>query len=213
MFMKRLIAAVVMFSAPAVMANDLDDLVARVMNAYGGEAAWAKVTSLHQTGSVSSPMRPAPGKLTRDWQRPDKLRIEVVYPTSTEVRVVEGDKGTQNGKEASGMGLDAMRLQAARLALPYLLAEKKTSLRDAGSRDKLRLLEIPLTAPMTLMVEVDSENGHIVRSIGKSTGIEFATMYSEFRKVDGLLFAFHEENYAQGAKTAATDIAAVEVNR
>ncbi len=203
--MKRLIALAVLLSAPALRANDLDDLIARITAAYGD---WSKVTTFRQTGNVTSPMRPAPGKMTREWRRPDKLRVEIVYPTSSEIRVVEGDKGTQNGKEVTGMGLDAMRLQAARLAVPLLLIEKRSSLRGlAGPR-----IEIPLPDAMTLTVEVDSE-GRIVRSTGKSTGIEFSTVYSDFRKVEGLLFAFREENFAQGTKTATTEISAIEVTR
>jgi hypothetical protein len=38
------------------------------------------------------------------------------------------------------MGLDAMRLQAARLSLPELLIEKRETLRQIGDR----IIEIPL---------------------------------------------------------------------
>src|ERR1041385_3202707 len=99
------------------------DLVDDVIAAYGGAAAWAKVKSFRQTGTVASPMRPAPGNVTRLWTRPDKLTFEVVYPTSKETRIVDGDHGTQNGQAASGMVLAAMRLQAARLAIPALLLD------------------------------------------------------------------------------------------
>lgn len=192
-------------------AQPSDELAARVMAAYGGREAWSKVTGFRETANVTSATRT--GKMTRQWQRPDKLRVEVVYPTSTEVRVVDGDKGTQNGKEATGMGLAAMRLQAARLALPaLLLVGDRHSCQSAQTGVSVpHCIEINLPDAMTLTVEVDSD-GHIVRSTGKSTGIEFSTVYSDFRKVDGLLFAFREENFAQGAKTATNEITAIEVN-
>src|SRR6266550_3774170 len=148
------------FLLVAALNNNLDNLIARVMAAYGGSAAWSKVAGFHETGTVTPAMRPDEGKLTRDWQRPDKLRVEIVYPTSTEVRVVDGDHGTQNGKDASGMGLDAMRLQAARLALPPLLIEKRQTLRQLENRN---VIEIPLTPSMTLTIEVDPATGRIVR--------------------------------------------------
>lgn len=112
--MKRTMIFVLMAFASAAYAGLVDDVIA----AYGGAEAWKKVKSFRQSGSVASPMRPAPGEVTRLWTRPDKLTFEVVYPTGKETRIVDGDHGTQNGKEASGMGLAAMRLQAARLALP-----------------------------------------------------------------------------------------------
>ncbi len=160
--LKRLLAVVLFLTASTSTAEDLDDLVARVMRTYGGAAAWAKVTSFRETGTVISPTRT--GKLTREWQRPGKLRVEIVYPTNTELRIVDGDKGTQNGKEATGMGLDAMRLQAARLALPFLLSEKRAALRDLGVQEKVRQVEIPISRSMTLSIDIDPETGHIVRS-------------------------------------------------
>jgi hypothetical protein len=197
------------FLLVAALNNNLDNLIARVMTTYGGAAAWSKVTGLHETGAVTPAMRPGEGKLTRDWQRPDKLRVEIVYPTSTEVRVVDGDHGTQNGKDASGMGLDAMRLQAARLSLPELLIEKRATLRQPGEH----VIEIPLGPSMTLTVEVDPATGHIIRSTGKASGIEFSTSYTDFRNVDGLLFAFREENSAAGMKTGTNQLAKIEVTR
>ncbi len=194
----------------AALNNNLDDLIARVMTTYGGAAAWSKVTRLHETGTVTPAMRPSEGKLTRDWQRPDKLRVDIVYPANTEVRIVDGDHGTQNGKDASGIGLDAMRLQAARLALPQLLIEKRQTLRLLENGN---VIEILLTPSMTLTVEVDPATGHIVRSTGKATGIEFSTSYSDFRSADSLLFAFREENSAGGTKTGTNQITAIQVTR
>ena len=194
----------------AALNNNLDDLIARVMTTYGGAAAWSKVTGLHETGTVTPAMRPGEGKLTRDWQRRDKLRVEIVYPANTEVRIVDGDHGTQNGKDASGIGLDAMRLQAARLALPQLLIEKRQTLRQIENGN---VIEITLTPSMTLTIEIDPATGRIVRSTGKAAGVEFSTSYSDFRTVDGLLFAFREENSAGPTKTGTNQLVAVEVTR
>jgi hypothetical protein len=189
--------------------NDVDDLVAKVMTAYGGTAAWSKVTAFRETGTVTPATRPGEGKLTREWQRPDRLRVEIVYPASTEVRIVDGDHGTQNGKEAVGMGLEAMRLQAARLSLPALLIEKRQALRDLGNHK----IEIPMSTTISMVVEIDPTSGHIIKSTGKGAGIEFSTDYSDFRTVDGLLFAFREENSAQGTRTGTNAISTIEVTR
>ncbi|HEY6843644.1 MAG TPA: hypothetical protein VI391_05700, partial [Thermoanaerobaculia bacterium] len=144
-----------------MFAVSLQSLADKVIAAYG---PWQNVLAVRQAGRVIPAMRPDEGKLTREWQRPDKLRVEIAYPSHTEVRAVEGNHGTQNGKEASGMGLDAMRLQAARIAVPLLLVEKRKELRGAGKN----AIEIPLADKMTVTIEVDPATGHILKSIGRA---------------------------------------------
>src|SRR5205085_11011741 len=178
----------------AALNKPADDLVQKVVNVYGGATAWERVASYRETGKVTSSMRSGVGKLDREWQRPDKLRVEIEYPSHTEVRTVDGNKGTQNRREATGMALDAMRLQAARLALPLLLVQKKSELNSVSGNS----IEIPVTADMTVTIEVDPATGHILKSTGKAAGVEFTTTYSDFRKVEGLLFAFRDDNTAQG---------------
>ncbi|HEV2721744.1 MAG TPA: hypothetical protein VG323_17125, partial [Thermoanaerobaculia bacterium] len=194
---------VIFLIAAAAQADVIDD----VINAYGGAEAWSKVKSFRQSGTVASPMRPAPGDVTRTWTRPDKLTFEVVYPTSKETRVVDGDHGTQNGKEATGMGLAAMRLQAARLAIPALLLDRRANVKVNGNT-----LEVAIAPGLTVAMEVDPKTHRVMRSTGKGEGIEFATSYSDFRSVGGLLFPFSEENFANGTKTATTTLTKIEIN-
>jgi outer membrane lipoprotein-sorting protein len=157
-------------------------------------------------------MRKGDGKVIRFWQKPDKLRFDVTYPTNHEVRVVDGDKGTRNDKEVTGPSLDAMKLQAARLALPLLLADKRASLHDLGTKDGIRTIEIPLSASLTLTVTVDQKSWHILRSAGKAGELEFVVDYSDFRRVGGLLFPLAEAGMAQGTPTANTKLDTIEIN-
>jgi hypothetical protein len=105
-----------------------------------------------------------------------------------------------------------MKLQAARLALPYLLVEKRASLKDLGTKDDVRSIEIPLSASLTLTLSIDTTTSHILRSSGKASGLEFIVDYSDFRRVGGLLFPFAEAGTAQGMPTANTKIDTIEVN-
>lgn len=198
--------------APHAHAQSLDDVVASVLKEYGGAAAWQKVTTIRETGTVVPAMGSGNGATTRSWQKPDKLRIEIVYPTRTELRVLDGDHGTNNGKEVTGPGLDAMKLQAARLALPLLLVEKRASLHDGGMRDGFRIIEVPVSASLTVGMDIDPKTWHIVRSTGKTTGMDFVVDYNDFRRVDGLLFAFTESGMAQGTPTAKTTLDAIVIN-
>ena len=205
-----ILAAIVLLPATARPA-ELDALVAKVAGAYGGAAAWAKVTSIDARGRVVPAMRKGDGTMTRVWRGNDDLRVEIVYPDKTETRVLEHGKGTNNGRESNAMELAAMRLQAARMALPLLLVQHKAELRDLGVHDDIHSIEIPLAAPMTMTVDIDPKSGRIVRSVGRSGEVAFATQYGDFRTVDGLLIAFHEENSAMGMKTADIFLDKVEV--
>ena len=198
--------------APHAFAQTLDDVVGSVLKEYGGAAAWQKVTTIRETGTVVPAMGSGNGAATRFWQKPDKLRIEIVYPTRTELRVLDGDHGTNNGKDVTGPGLDAMKLQAARLALPLLLIEKRASLHDSGMSGGFRAIEIPLSASLTVSMDIDPKTWHIVRSTGKTAGMDFVVDYNDFRRVDGLLFAFGESGMAQGTPTAKTTLGAIVIN-
>jgi len=210
--MRKLLVVALLFGALAVNAQTLDAVVANVMKEYGGSAAWQKVASLQETGTVVPVMRKGDGKMTRLWQGDGKLRIEIVYPTDREVRVVDGDHGTRNDKEVTGASLDAMKLQAARLALPYLLVARRAALKDLGDAGGLHSVEIPLSSTLALSVDIDPKTWHIVRSSGKAAGMNFVVDYTNFRRVDGLLFAFGEAGTAQGMPTANTSIDAVTIN-
>jgi hypothetical protein len=207
--MKRLALAV---SFLALAATASAGIVDDVLKAYGGADAWKNVKSFRESGSVASPTRPAPGDYVRLWTRPDKLTVEITFPSSKEVRVVDGEHGTQNGKEATGAGLDGMRLQAARLALPSILLDRRADVRDLGMREGRHVVEVAIAPGMTVTAELDPATSRILRSTSKSKDLEFATNYSDFRSVDGLLFPFAEENFANGTKTANITLTKIEIN-
>ncbi len=210
--MRKLAILAALLLAATARAQSLDDVVSKVMKEYGGQAAWQKVTSLRESGTVVPMMRKGDGKTIRFWQKPDKLRVEIVYPTGTELRVIDGDRGTRNGKEVAGDQLESMKQQVARLALPLLLVEKRASLHDLGTKDGVCTIEIPLSASLMLTVTIDTKTSHILRSTGKASGLEFVVDYSDFRRVNGLLFPFAEAGMAQGMPTANTKLDSIEIN-
>jgi hypothetical protein len=203
--MKRaLLAVLILVFATAAYADLADDVIA----AYGGAAAWQKVKSFRQSGTVASPMWPAPGNVTRTWTRPDKLTFEAVYPDKKETRVVDGAHGTMNGKEVSDNNVAAMRLQAARLALPALLLDHRAEVKTVDAKT----LEVPIAPMLSVIMEVDPKTHRVTRTVSKGPAFEFSTAYSDFRSVDGLLFAFSEDNYANTTKTATTTLTKIEIN-
>ncbi len=215
------IALLLLLPAPTLGA-DIESIVGKTIEVYGGRERLSRALVLRETGKVLSSGRDGEGRLSRIYQRPDKLRIEIAYPgEATEVRILSGAKGWRQGVPSIGPPYDAMVLQAARIALPLNLLEGVRNLKDSGDSEregkKVRVLELPLGEGMGISVEIDRETGYIVRTVGKSAAgagapaIEFAASYGDFRKVDGLLFAFRETNYAMGSHIGDTLLEKIEV--
>lgn len=204
-------------SRPAVEA-----LVDLAISAYGGEEALATAGKVVQRGTVTSTMRGGvEGRLLRMYQRPVRLRVEIDYPgTDAEVRILDGGRGWRNGGEASGPMYRAMLLQAARLGMPAVLSEFRASLKDRGIVERegreRRVLALNFHRGLEVRAEIDPATGRVLRSEGTISSpdgnvtLRFATEYSDFREIDGILVPFHEVNWAQGRRTGETRLDSVE---
>jgi hypothetical protein len=210
-------ALAIALCAPA-QAGKVDGLVDRIAKAYGGEKAIAGMRVVRETGILESPRGTA--TLLRVLAPPDRLRVEISYrEDGGEVRILDGPHGYRNGEMVAGPPRDAMVLQAARLDLPGLLLRKRAKLVDLGEvvREGRKLLGIgvPLEGSLNVAIAVDPQSARIVHSEGAlpgpAGGMRFATIYSDFRTVDGLLFAFQEETFAAGQRTGTTKLERVEI--
>lgn len=199
-----------------------DTLVDSILKAYGGQAALAQVKAYRMEGSVASVMR-GRGALVRTFARPRRLKITLDYPGHPEARILDGDRGWRSdGKgnlaPADGFLLTSMVLQAARADIPWILHERRATIRLLAPLDGGRLqgLEIPLGEGLTLAVYAETATGRIVRSSGvlETPGMKtnFATDYSDFRTVDGVLFSFREANFAANQSTGDTVITRITLN-
>lgn len=205
------------------VATPVASLIVLSVDAYGGEVALTAATRMIQTGTVTSTMRSgAAGQIVRLYERPVRLRVGIEYPgDESEVRILDGGRGWRNGGPVSGPMYQAMLLQAARLGLPTILLEFQTSVQDLGEieRDgsRLRAVGLEFHQGLTVTAEIDPKSGRILRSAGTISGpdgrpaLTFATEYSDFRDVDGVLVPFHEINYAQGRRTGETRLDSVEL--
>ncbi len=205
-----LAAALLLIATSAFAASDFDAVIAKTIKTYGGEAAWKKVVSIHETGVVESQMS-GKGNTTRDWGQGKKLRVDIQYAKNHEIRDLDGDKGSRNGQPVTGMGYDAMVLQWVRLAIPAMLVEHRAELKDLGEKEGLRVIEIPVSSTMSVMAAIDPKTGYIVRSGSEGQGMKFVTEYHDYKMSGGLLFAWREENFAQGMPTGVTTLSAIEV--
>jgi len=212
------------FASCAAAGEDVDRLVAQTIREYGGEKALRAAPAVRHVGEVTSLLRKnAVGTLVREFERPGKLRVEIRYPSDFEVRVYDGKVGWRQGKVVTGAPLDAMVLQAARMALPLVLLDRKRDLIDRGRTTfegkEVRTLELPLGNRLSLTVDIDPSSGRIVRSSGKGgdrgdgVPLEFVTRYADFRVAGGVLHPFREGNFANGFVTGETTLSKVEVRK
>ncbi|MGB5471844.1 MAG: hypothetical protein WBQ78_00005 [Gammaproteobacteria bacterium] len=206
----------------ASAADALGALLDKVAAAYGGREVLSAATAFEQFGTTASAMRQRPGRVHRAFQYPDRLRIDIRYSENDrELRVLAGATAWQQGAPVSGTRYATMLLQAARLGLPNSLLDHRDKLRDAGvitarNGDTLRALELPFHGNLRLVAGIDPATGRILESRGivsmeQERGMEFATVYDDFRKVGDRLFAFSETHYAMGNAMGHTTLERIEV--
>jgi hypothetical protein len=165
------------------------------------------------------------GPTVRVFERPDRLKVGMRYPEGSEVRLLDGTRGWRNSggeplAEARGPMLDAMVLQACRADVPWILVERGTHARriEDQVRDGTPLIgiEIPIQEGLQFRAYVHPTSFRVVMSQGilEHGGMQthFETIYDDFRIVEGVLFAFREENYASGTHTAHTEFNRVILN-
>ena len=201
----------------------VDAVVRKAVEAYGGKSGFARSALRREEGTVTSLLHPGDtGQIVRALSRPGRLRVEVEFPgTGKEVRVLDGKRGWRNGEPAEGPRLDAMVLQAARLDVVAMLAVPGTKITDGGTatvNDQLvRVLSFEPAPGLTVEAQIDPANGRVLRTRGSAGGphvpVAFETTYDDFRKVDGVLVAFHEVNWANGKTTGETVLQKVEFPR
>lgn len=100
--------------------------------------------------------------------------------------------------------------------MPWSLPGIRDHLELIDNTEEHILLGLRLLGEAAIRFFIDPATHRIVRSeslVGAGQfRMIFATEYSGFRKVDGLLFPFHEESWAQGTHTASTDVRTVQWN-
>lgn len=204
----------VLLVAAAGPAVPVPALVDRVVEAYGGRETLERSPVLVQEGEVAAHAPGEVGRVTRIYERPRHLRVTIGYPGgASEQRILDGDRAWRDRREVTGMPAHgAMALQAARLELPLSLLAGVARIADEGTIDRdgrrFRALRLPIGDGASLAVEIDEATGRIERTAARMPGgevpLEFVTVYSDFRKVQGILVPFREENHVHGRHTGTT---------
>lgn len=102
-----------------------------------------------------------------------------------------------------------------RANIPWILDSMRSKIRITKAKDGQSVLEVPVGKGMYLNAFVDAKTHLVTRAETVAEGamkLQFAADYSDFRKVNNILFPFHEENYASGSHTATTKVDNIKCN-
>jgi len=216
-----LLAALALLLASGAGAADLGALLDSVVETYGGPSAAAKMQALRVEAEVEAGPGRGTGRVVRDFLAPDRLRVEIAYPRSTEVRTLEGGKGWRGDdgrlQRVEGPPRLAMEYQLLRSAVPWVFVHHRKRFEDRGEASReggaYRRVGLPWSMDLDLTYWIDTVSRRVVwvegvlRSPG--TQIAFLTQYRDFRRVEGLLVPFAEESFAGGRRTGTTRVTAV----
>ncbi|MEW6487834.1 MAG: hypothetical protein AB1578_07965 [Thermodesulfobacteriota bacterium] len=206
-------------AAPRAAAFDLGALLDSVVETYGGTRAAARMQAYRVTAEVDARRQGgAAGRVTRDFQAPDRLRVEIAYPQATEVRILNGGRGWRGDatrlQRVEGPPRTAMEYQLLRSEIPWVFVHHRSRLEDRGEAAReaaaYRRVGLPWSPELDLTYWIDAVTRRVVwvegavRFPSGQTG--FATRYGDFRRVEGLLVPFLEENFAGGAHTGTTRV-------
>lgn len=206
-------------AARAAAPKDAADLIGRIVEAHGGWKRLSAVKAYRVEGELFSVRRHDASPTVRVSAGPSRFKVLIDYADGHEARLLDGAEGWRAiGGEAfepsSGPMLDAVRLQAARSAVPWLLHDHVGDARliEPYAADSARWpgLEIALEGGLLLRVYADPATWRVAMSQGLLThgGMQthFETFYADWKQVDGIWFAHSEQNWASGAHTGQTHL-------
>ncbi len=205
---------------------DVDAVVRRIIDAYGGTTVLGDIHSFSATGVLESPLYERPAKYSVALeQQGRKLRVEIQSGNSFELRILNGAKGYYRTDASpivavAGSRLLAMVYQFKELTMLHQLMASSFSIIDGGKSTvngapvRIFLLSDPEGPPMKLYV--DAKSHRIVRDSGifimEGAETELSSEFRDFKRVDGRLFPFRIINYAGGQRIGELHISEYKVN-
>lgn len=201
-------------------------VVAKVMQAYGGQAAVEQIKSVCAKGRIIAYAFNAHGSYSYCLAMGRKLRVDIGYTRYSEHRVLNGHRvKVQQGEEgpkvlSGGPNYRSVVYQYEQLSLPRaLLSPTVRVLYDGREQYRGRpadVLSLQAEGSPVLKVYVDSSSGRMVKTSGiiqmGGAQMVLSSEYDDFRKVGNTIFPFKLTNYAGGEKIAETTIKSYELN-
>ena len=219
-----ILASIIVTFASCTHEPNYGTVTEKIIEAYGGRERLAKVVSIAAEGLITALVRGDEGIYRRALKRDGRLFVDIIYKRSTERRILNGPKGYRGTKdqleEVSGPRYLAMVYQYNELNLPYGFLDKSYAVseirKDRMNGEDVRVFRCTDHANNVMEVSVSAENYRIVKSSGTfvmgTQSTSLSSEYSDFRSVDGVLFPFRIDNYADANKISEIIITRYMVN-
>lgn len=212
--------------AAALAPTKEEELIAKMVQAYGGKDALAKVRSLYTKGNQHVYQLENDGWVTRYWQRPGKMRIESATRRAQETRVLNGSKAwmaVRAGalKPAPPAHYQGMVFQYDAADLPFFLNENRKAAVYQGQSTvdgiAYQVLLVKKGSGQGMTAYIDEQSGLISRVSGSITvGNKPAAAsleFSEYRDVDGVKVPYKIVTLYGAAKASEIRMSEVVVNK
>jgi outer membrane lipoprotein-sorting protein len=207
------LAVATVFALPA-SAQTVDEIIAKSIEARGGEAKLRAVKSIRLTGKIEvAPGMVAP--MTMYLKRPEMVRMEFTVQGMTGIQAYDGKEGWdimpfQGKKDAEPMAADDVKLMEAQGDIdgPLMDYKAKGNTVEYLGKDKVEgsdayKLRVTRKNGIVETYFIDADTGLEVKTITKAkihgNETEEETTNSDFRTVDGLVFPFAIESGTVGS--------------
>jgi hypothetical protein len=182
----------------------------KIIAAYGGRERIAKVMSVAAEGRIRALMRGEAGIYRSALRRDRRLFVNVLYGRSTERWLLDSTRGFRdtdgNVEEVFGPRYHAMVDQYNELNLPFGLLDNTFTITELGrptlKGTEIRILQLVDRAGNQIDAYVSTEDYLIIKCTSTfDNGLQSMNLraeFSDFRRVEGILFPFRIINYVQG---------------
>jgi len=209
---------------PSNEAKRITSIIDKVIDAYGGKDVIGGIQSVSAKGKIEAFMLKDQGTYEYYFKRGRKLRVETKYGHSSEVRILNGDKGyrgtdTLPFKEVSGARYLSIVYQYKHLNILHDLITGAYQISSGGKAavsDYVEVFRLVDREGAVMDVFVDTRTAYIIKvtayfaADNKQT--ELSAEFSDFKKVGNSVFPFRITNYAGGLKVAQTVIEKYSLN-
>jgi hypothetical protein len=221
-----ILSCLLLFAASFAYCSSISEktIVAKIVQAYGGKDALARVSALTAEGKITTFMPKDEGTYFLTMKRNRKLLVDIKYTKRTEKRILNGNRGYSGSDkevtEVTGSPYEAMVYQYNQLDLPSGLLDGTFRIsylrKDNFHGRSVYVMKLTDRSGNEVDITVDNATHYIVKTSGFFVmGGEKAVLSSElsdFRKAGGVVFPFTIVNYADGFKISETWITKYTVN-
>jgi len=210
---------------PPALVMDTGPIIQDIINAYGGRDAIMKAKNVFARGPIKAFMRKDSGTYTRHMSMDGRLRVDIRYTMSSELRILNGRDGWRGEEKGaltkvSGFQYLSMVYQYNQLNIPHGLIKGQYDVKWAGEAEvegrTTDILYLSDNEGPDMEIFVDREDHRILKTSGffyfGGQRVDLTAEFADFRKVDGVLFPFRITNYSEGFKLGETDITDMRVN-